>query len=70
MKSKTIFGLTKEQIKKLSGSRDNDKPPMDSPIRFDRDPLDACISGSEKILNDSKKREMFYRIYRRERRKK
>ena len=68
MKEKTIFGLTKEQIKKQSGTRNNDKPPKDSPIRIDRDPLDACISGSQKILNDPKKREMFYRIYRRVRR--
>lgn len=66
MEEKKLFGLTKEQIRKLSGSKNNDKPPIDSPINFNRDPLDACISGSEKILNNPKKREMFYRIYRRE----
>jgi len=66
MKKKTLFGLTEEQIKKQSGSRDNDKPPKSPPIRFDRAPLDACISGSKKILNDPKKREMYYRIYRRQ----
>lgn len=52
MKEKTIFGLTKEQIKKQAWTRNNDSPPITSPIRFDRGPLDACISGSQKILND------------------
>ena len=64
MEEKLIFGLTEEQVRKQSGSIDNDKPPNDSPIRFDREPLDACISGSQKILNNPKEREMYYRIYR------
>lgn len=62
---KDMFNLTGEQIKKQMGSRDYDIDPESkmSPISPGDTFLEPCIRGSEKIVNDPEKREMFYRIY-------
>lgn len=62
MSEKKLFNLTKEQIKKQSGSRP-DKCDYNTPIRSG-ETLEPCIRGSQKFLDDPKKREMLCRIYR------
>lgn len=62
MSERKLFNLTKEQIKKQIGSRP-DKCDYNTPIRRG-ETLEPCIRGSQKILNDPKKREMLYRIHR------
>ena len=63
---KDMFNMTGEQIKKQMGSRDYDIDPESkmSPISPGDTFLEPCIRGSQKLLNDPVKREMFYRIYR------
>ncbi|MBQ8042810.1 MAG: hypothetical protein IJ272_01500 [Clostridia bacterium] len=63
--SKTIFGLTKEEVSRQCGLQHAVDPEHKmSPINSNDSFLDACISGGQKILQDPQKREMFYRIYR------
>ena len=66
MSDEKIFGLTKEQIRKQSGSRDHAVDPESKakPIREGDTFLEPCIKGSQKILNDPEKKAMFNRIYR------
>jgi len=64
---KDMFNITGEQIKKQMGSRkhsDVDPESKMSPINPGDTFLEPCIRGSQKIINDPEKREMFYRIYR------
>lgn len=65
MIEKKIFGLTPEQIRKQSGSRDYSIDPESRarPIR-PGETLEPCIRGSQKIMSDPKKREMLNKIYR------
>ena len=58
-----MFNLTDEQIKKLSGGKD-DKCDYNNPI-CQNETLEPCLRGADKILNDSNKKEMMHRIYRR-----
>ena len=62
---KDMFNMTGEQIRKQMGSRDYDIAPEAkySPINPNDTFLEPCIRGSQKILNDPEKKEMFYRIY-------
>lgn len=57
-----LFNLTPEQIKKQSGSTP-DKCDYNTPIQSG-ETLDPCLRGAEKLLADSEKKEMLYRIYR------
>jgi len=64
---KKLFNMTEEQIRKQSGTRpgyDIDPESKMSPISPNDTFLEPCIRGSQKIMNDPKKKEMFYRIYR------
>ena len=62
---KKIFGYTPEQIARMGrATHDVDSESRLSPINPNEDPLDACIRGGEKILQDPQKKEMFCRIYR------
>lgn len=64
---KDMFNMTWEQIKKQIGTRkdyDVDPESKFSPITPGDTFLEPCIRGGEKMLNDSEKRGMFYRIYR------
>lgn len=65
MSESKIFGLTREQIRKQSGSRDYSIDPESNakPIR-PGETLEPCIRGSQKIMSDPKKREMLNKIYR------
>ena len=66
MSDEKIFGLTKEQIRKQAGLRDYAVDPESKakPIREEDGFLEPCIRGSQKIMDDPEKVEMFRRIYR------
>ena len=66
MSDEKIFGLTREQIRKQSGSREHEVDPESKakPIREGDIFLEPCIRGSEKIMNDPEKKAMLNRIYR------
>lgn len=57
-----IFNMTEDQIKKLSGEKD-DKCDYNTPITCG-ETFEACIRGSKKIIDDPQKKEMMFRIYR------
>lgn len=61
----TIFGYTLEQIARMGKTtHDVDPEYRLSPINPSDGPLDPCIRGGKKILEDPDKKEMFCRIYR------
>lgn len=65
MSDEKIFGLTREQIRKQTGSREHvvDPESKAKPIREGDGFLEPCIRGSQKIMNDPEKIKKFRRIY-------
>ena len=57
-----LFNRTPDQIKKQSGSNP-DKCDSNMPIGGG-ETLEPCLRGAKKLLSDSEKKEMLYRIYR------
>ena len=65
MEDKKIFGLTPEELDRLSGNRE---PAVDPQYKMKPinpgETLEPCIRGAQKILDDPEKKAMMERIYR------
>ena len=67
MEDKKIFGLSLEEVDRMSGTNE---PKVDPQYQMKPinpgETLEPCIRGAQKVLDDPEKKAMMRRIYRRE----